>query len=346
MLADYSWDTDEAKLLPADKLPATLQVLAAGVPEALSDTGLRLQLKAVAAAATAKPPAAFDKATAQAAVLKVLGDAKLARANFDIVVNYGAEVTGYLTREKTPERDHLAAAWNMALVVLGADSSLSTTDRLSAISSRVSLAQLDLPKGEPLPEKLLNALRTQVAEADKATTNGYERQSVVSAAAEALSGAGLLDESDTLLKAELQRSHSPYYFMSELAANAKLRGDKAGALSWYEQAYKRSEGPATRLQWGASYVAGIAELAPQDEARMADAAGSVLAELGGIQNAFYERNRRSLERVMVRLSAWNKDHQHDAVVKKLVGQFEAVCGKLPAKDPQKAICEGIAQKKG
>ena len=56
--------------------------------------------------------------------------------------------------------------------------------------------------------------------------------------------------------------------MSELASNAKNRGDAPEALRWYEEAFNKSEGPATRLQWGSSYVNALVDLAPQDEARI------------------------------------------------------------------------------
>lgn len=345
LLASYSWDEDEDKLVSADKVPATLQALAASVPPDYADVALRLQLKAVAATATAKHPAAFDKAAGNAAIAQVLADPKLARANFDIVVNYAGDATGYLTREKTPERDTLASAWNAALVTLSADTTLSTTDRLSALSGRLDLAQLGAAKDAKLPDDLIAAVRTQVAAADQATTNGYERQSVISAGAQALSNAGLLDDSDKLLQAELKRSHSPYYFMLELAGNAKERGDKTTALQWYEKAYNASEGPATRLQWGTTYVSSIVDLAPQDDARLQKATDSILTELGSTKNAFYERNRRSLEKLVHKLVAWNKDQQHNATVKHVLGQLEGVCGKLSAKDPQKPICEGIAKPK-
>ena len=81
-----------------------------------------------------------------------------------------------------------------------------------------------------------------------------------------LGQAGLWKDSDALLKASLTKSHSPYYLMSQLAGNAKKQGRKAEALDWYQKAYESSEGPATRLQWGSSYVSSLVELAPQDEA--------------------------------------------------------------------------------
>jgi thioredoxin-like negative regulator of GroEL len=341
LLADYSWDTDEAKLVPADKVIATLQTLANKAPASVTDVGLRLHLKAIAFAATARTPVTIDKAAGAAAVDKVLADAKLARDDFDILVNYPTDIIAYLSATGTPERTRLVAAWNTALVKLSDDSTISTSDRLSAVTGRVALAELDADTGAALPESLVGDVRSRVAAADKATTNGYERHVVVVAGADALSTAGLLDESDKLLLAELSHSHSPYYLMLELASNAKKRGDKAGALDWYEKAYNGSEGTATRLQWGVNYISSVIDLAPSDDARLDKAATSVLGELGGVKNAFYERNKRYLEKLVTRLNVWNKDGAHDATVKHVYAEIGDVCSKLPAGDPQRPVCEGL-----
>ncbi|MBV8466783.1 MAG: thioredoxin family protein [Burkholderiales bacterium] len=341
LLADYSWDTDESKLVPADKVATTLQTLADYAPAKYASTGLRLRLKAVASAATAKSPVTIDKATALAAVDKVLADAKLARDDFDIVVNYPTDIIAYLSAAHTPERSKLAAAWNAALVKLSDDSTISTSDRLAAVTGRVALAEMDADKGTALPDSLVGDVRSRVAAADRATTNGYERHVVVVAGADALATAGLLDESDKLLLAELSHSHSPYYLMLELAANAKKRGDKAAALDWYEKAYNGSEGTATRLQWGVNYISGVIDLAPTDDARLDKAATSVLGELGSVKNAFYERNTRYLTKLVTRLGEWNKDGTHEATVKHVNSEIGAVCGKLPADDPQRPVCEGL-----
>lgn len=342
MLADYSWDTDGALQVPNDNLAAALQTLAqhAAADHAVAPA-LRLELKAIAAAATARPLLALDKTHGLQAIRKVLADARLARSNFDILVAYPGEITSYLTRPKSPERQQLAQAWDKALAHLTVDTTLSNTDRLSAVDGRVVLAQLDAPKGSALAPALLQTVREQVAAADKATTNGYERQSVISAGADTLTAAGLVAESDQLLQAELKRSPAPYYFMSGLALNAKARGDKATALSWYEQAYNASEGPATRLRWGVSYLNGVMELAPQDEARVEAVAGKVLTELAGVSNAFYGSNRAALQRWATRTAKWNKDGAHDVAVKQVLTQFAGVCSKLPADNEQRATCDGL-----
>ena len=343
LLADYSWDTDDGVLsVTSEKNAVTLQTLAnhAQADHAPAEA-LRLELKAVAAAATEPKSEPIDRAAGLKAVQQVLGNAALARSNFDIIVNYPAEMTHYLSTAGTPERAALTAAWDQTLVTMTSDTSLSTTDRISAVYGRVVLVKLDAPANQPLPAPLLATVREQVALADKNTTNGYERQSVIDNAAETLTAAGLIGESDTLLTAELKRSPAPYYFMSGLARNAAARGDKTAALKWYQQAYDTSKGPATRLRWGVSYVKGVIDLTPQDDTRVTQVAESVLSEAGAIPDAFYGRNRAALERLVTRLDAWNQGKQHDAAVKKVLTQLEGVCAKLPAGDPQHATCQDL-----
>jgi hypothetical protein len=234
----------------------------------------------------------------------------------------------------------LIGEWNTALWRLSDDTSLSMTDRLAAVSSLVSLAKLDVGE-EALADTLLAAVREHVAQADKATTNGYGRHTVVTTAADTLAKAGLLDESDALLKIEMKRSRSPYYLMLQLAANAKLRGDSKLALDWYERAYGAAAGSATRLQWGVNYINAIVDLAPDDEARLERATQSVLKEVGHMQDAFYERNRRSLEKLIGKLTEWNKGQQHQRSAGKVFAQIRGLCSKLPTKDPQRANCESL-----
>jgi len=177
-----------------------------------------------------------------------------------------------------------------------------------------------------------------VARADRATTDLYARQAVIDAAADALAEAGLLDESDALLKSELSRSHSPYYFMVDLAENAKKRGDKSAALGWYARSYAAAEGPATRLQWGVRYVNALIDLSPQDTAAIEQAAQSVIGELDPVPDTFYERNLRGLDRLGQKLSAWGKEPARAAALARIRAQMSDVCAKLPAGDPARAKC--------
>ncbi len=339
MLAYYSWITDEQQLVPKGDLASTLSRLAKACPPDQVETAMRLELQAMAAAASAKGSRPRTDPAAVARVMTVLADARRARANFDLLVYYAGSVTGYLTPAQSAERVRLTTAWNEALDRFITDPGLATDDRLAAVNAKVELARLAIPKGA-LPEPLLMTVRDQAARADRETTDIYARQSAISGAAAVLAEAGLLDESDVLLTQELARSHSPYYFMLGLAANARKRGDNVRALEWAEKAYAEAKGPATRLQWGVGYIKALIAAAPQDAARIERAAGQVIGELEATPETFYDRNQRALERLGKELAAWNKNRKHDASLQRIGAQMASVCAKLPATDPARATCAG------
>ncbi|MCU6435469.1 thioredoxin fold domain-containing protein [Undibacterium sp. Jales W-56] len=337
LLADYSWDDPEQKLVNNKDVAITLFRLAELCPAGPNAT--RLYLKALSVSANTPPAqAGIDKAAALDRLIKALADPRLARDNMDVVTSVPGELLEYLSTPKTDARGKLMVAMNAALLQLADDTTLSKTDRLAAVNGLATLAKLDNAKPDA---SFLKDVQKRIVQIEQATTDAYERQSVVNAAAHAYGSAGLLDESDNLLKAELKRSHSPYYFMSSLASNAKKRGDKAAAVNWYEQAYNAAKGPATRLQWGSSYVSGLTELAPTEDARIEKAAQSVLAEIGTTENAFYERNRAYLDRMGKKLLEWNKDGKHQASFQKVRTQLDGICAKLPASDPQRAACQSV-----
>jgi thiol-disulfide isomerase/thioredoxin len=343
MLAFYSWDTDEQQVVPKAQVPALLKQLAAACPTRFGDTATRLQLKALAAS-DGKQPA--DAALRQE-VLQLLADPARARTHMDVLGNQAAEITRALSASGTPERAQLVERYDAALKTLAQDATLSRADRLTAQLARVELVRIDLPKnGTPtLPPALLAEVREHVARDDREISNGYERQAVITTGAYVLRQAGQIDASDALLKANLVKSHSPYYLMSSLGSNAKARGDTEGALRWYEQAYQRSEGPATRLQWGASYLTALVDMAPQDSARIERAAQQVFKDAAAQPNAFYERSARSLQRVGNKLAGWAAPaaghRDAEAVVKRLQTQLDGVCRQIPAADPQRAVCDGL-----
>ncbi len=342
LLAFYSFDTDQQQLVPKDGVPALLKQLADACPADQTEIATRLRLKALAAVDSDKAPAQPD-AAAQATLLKVLADAPTARAYMDVLTNYATDITRALSAKGTSQRAELLAAFDAALKRFEADTTLSRADRLTALISQVELAAIDTPKGTKpqLSEALIADIRAHTARVDREITDGFERQAVITSAAYLLERAGLGAESDTLLKANLAKSHSPYYLMSSLAGNAKARGDKVEALNWYEQAFDKSEGPATRLQWGASYLNALVELGPQEEARIEKAASQLFAEAAKQPDAFYERSGRSLQRVGTKLQAWNKGGAHSAAMKRLQTQLDGVCGALDANDPKRANCAAL-----
>lgn len=345
LLGFYSWETDEQQLVPAAQRPALLAKLAAASQGVDEETATRLWLKALAASDGGKG-LTVDAALRQR-VDTLLRDAGEARVQVDVLTNNGDDIVRSLTPAAGPERQALVARLEAALKRFEADASLSRADRLQALLARVELARLDVAKTELQPRldgALLNEVKAHAARADREITDGYERQAVITSAAFLLGRAGLWSESDALLKSSLAKSHSPYYLMSQLGGNARKQGRKDEALRWYEEAFNKSEGPATRLQWGANYLAALVELAPQDAARIEKAASQLFAEAGQDKGAFYERSARSLQKVGGQLVAWNAAGRHDASLDRLRAQLAPVCAAQDAAD--KAVCDGLLRKKG
>jgi thioredoxin-like negative regulator of GroEL len=340
LLASYAWDTDEGQLVAADRVASTLVALAKACPSRYRASSDRLALRAITATAAGRGTVNVDRAHALARVQSVLGDAARARAQFDVLVDWAPVIAGALTDPGSTERKALIEHWDERLASFAVDNGLSTADRLDALGTRAELQKLADP-GAPVAPALREAIRAAAAQADRDTTDRFERQAVISSATDALSAAGLDADSDALLKAELSRSASPYYQMVELAVNARKRGDSAAALDWYEKAYAAAQGPATRLQWGARYVIALTELAPARDERVRQAVTRVIDDLDPAPETFYGRNRVALEKLGAALQDWNSAHAHDAAVKDAASKMGIVCGKLAEVAPERAVCSGL-----
>jgi hypothetical protein len=157
---------------------------------------------------------------------------------------------------------------------------------------------------------LLADVRDQAARADREITDGYERQAVIAAAAYLLRHADLPDEADALLLRNLAKSHSPYYLMTGWPRTRQSAAIRRPRLRWHREAFEKSEGPATRLQWGARYVGALVKFAPHDEAEIGRVAGQLLDEAAAQPNVFYERSARSLRRVSTQLRDWSRNGAH------------------------------------
>jgi len=343
LLAFYSWESDEQQLVAKAELPATLARLAAASPGGLNGDGeatTRLWLKALAASDDGKGLKADDALRQR--VNKVLADAREVRTQADVLSGGAADIVRTLEDELSPRRAPLVAAYDAALKKLEADATLSRGDRMGALIARIDLARLEEPKDNAhpkMPAALLAEAREHVARADREITDGYERQAVITAAAYALGRAGLWADAEVLLRGNLAKSHSPYYLMSQLGSHARKQGKKDEALRWYAEAFNKSQGPATRLQWGAGYLSALVDLAPQDAARIERVAAQLLREAAGDSGAFEGRSVKSLQRAGSKLLAWNGEGKQAAVMKRLQAQLDGLCAKADAGD--RPACEKL-----
>jgi thioredoxin-related protein len=344
LLAYYSWEGDDDQLVKPDAAATTMQKLAQSCPASERESASRLTLLAIAAAAEAseksKKAAPLSRADALASLQSILARPELVREHYDLIAQYAEPLVTFTTAAKSTERKQLVESMNATLDRLAQDSTMPNAARVWVVAAKVDVARIDNKSG-PLPEALLAQVREQAAWADRSTPDIEERQSVITAAGSMLADAGLLDESDALLTAELTRSHSPYYYMLGLAANARKRKTPEGnvaAIDWARQAYEASKGPATRLQWGGAYVNALIEFAPKDAARIETVSAGIIDEAAQMPDGFSGRSRRSLERLSDRLRKWNGSYRNDAVLAKLHDKMAAVCTSPAVEAGDRAAC--------
>ncbi len=347
LLAYYSWGTDaDGRALPqAQRLPA-LRTLAARCPADLPGECARLffeYLDAAAAESTPDKPAldGLERANARRQLLALLASPAVQATTVDHLLYGAKDVVELLSSPGSPERRELTRTWGAALDQVGAPANaarLSAPEQLLLLRARVMLARLDAPDA-PLPPALLDEARRAVAEVDRQTTDGYARQAAINAAANLYWEAGLTDDANTLLTAELEKSKSPYYFMLDLADLSAKAGRKQEAVQWLARAYAGAKGPATRFQWGYNYLVGMLEMTPEDTAGIERAGLAVLGELDGSPDAFYQRTRMRLEQLDARLLEWGSSGEAAKVVATLRARTHQICEKLPADDPGRRSCE-------
>jgi thiol-disulfide isomerase/thioredoxin len=347
LLAYYSWDSDvDGRALPEEQRLPTLRTLAGRCPAELPGECTRLFFEYLNAASDASTPGrpAFDgleRADARRRLLALLSNGAVHPANVDNLLYGAKDVASLLSDPGTAERRELTRAWAAALDRIGAQANaLSAPERLLLVRARVVLARLDAPDA-PLPPALLDEARQAVAAVDANTSDSYARQAAINAAANLYWEAGLTDEANTLLTAELEKSKSPYYFMLDLADLAEKAGRKQDAVQWLARAYEGAKGPATRFQWGYNYLVGMLEMTPEDTAGIERAGLAVLGELDGAPDAFYQRTRMRLEQLDTRLLEWGRDGDAARVVATLRARTRQICDKLPVDDPGRRRCESF-----
>jgi tetratricopeptide (TPR) repeat protein len=173
-----------------------------------------------------------------------------------------------------------------------------------------------------------------------AEQNPFVRSGLVNAALNILEDTGDYPGAYKIAHDEIARASAPYYYKADLAEIAEKMGRKDEALTLLDEAYRESQGPATRFQWGAIYVSGLLRMAPKDSQRIEEAGSAVLGELDG-PDRIYRRARARLERLDGELRAWNEAAKgaHGDVLQGLRGRMQQICVKIPDSDAARSSCD-------
>ncbi|PPV06776.1 thioredoxin family protein [Xanthomonas bromi] len=335
VLGDYDWGTDD-RLIKPDHAAEVFTRLSTSAPQ----PALQRSFALAAIRAAERPPAASP---AHRKLLEaVLADPPEVRANVGTLSYMPARLITAASNDPGV-RATLSNALIQALDKAYADTSLPIPDRLGTVYPRIQLARL--AKGQPtepgakgpkppLPNDVVDLVHQRVQWATDTAKTDEERQSTISTAAALLSEVGDSSGAEQLLLAELSRSKTHYYYMSELADLAEQRGDKKTALSWLKKAYESAQGPATRVQWGVMYVDGLIRLSPDDTAGIESATTQVIGELADQPDGYRQRTRQRFATLGTALKTWSKQHHREgsAVLARLQQKMQSSCDSKNAND--------------
>jgi hypothetical protein len=269
----------------------------------------------------------------------LLQQPSLAPRIVDLLRYPGDELLLAARRALPGDLEALRTNWVALLLLDARDPSVSPGLQLNSVGGALRVQQ-GLAAG-PLPASLMDEARSLTAARLAQYPAGFARSGVVNGASIVYAEIGDRAAARRLLEREARTSKTPHYYLSDLADLAEAEGGRAEALTLFEQAYAKAQGPASRFQWGALYVQALLRLAPHDAKRIETATLAVLGELDG-RDRLYTRSRVRLVRLDAGLRGW-ADGQvgAPAVLVKLRARMRPICVRYPATDPARGVCDGF-----
>ena len=265
----------------------------------------------------------------------ILSSSSLTLASWDSLAYYMEEILA-LPMIDDAHKVTLAALWANSIFDLRFDEALSKAEKLAGWVPKLQLATRG---DQPLEEDLQKLLRAELKAADEATPDSFERQSVINQISHIYREAGLVNDAKGLLLAELEKSASPYYFMSGLGSLAEKADNFDEALAWRKRAYENSVGVATRFQWGANYVLAMIRLAPEDHQAIAVRASALLSEFDVPGELFAGRNFRTLKRLNENLRSWRQEQKPETLA--FEPEVEKLCDDQKEASLQQQNCRSL-----
>lgn len=248
-----------------------------------------------------------EKNQALQTLLSILSDEDQVLANIDYMVFYAQDFVPMIT-SADENRQRLTQAWTTAMDKVRFSSALSSAEQLATWYPQLYLYWINDPEVKALPELVEQAVVAHINDMDE-KTKGDARQTVINKSYQVLQAAHLYDESRQVLIQEIEKSHSPYYFMSGLASLEEELENNEQAVQWLQRAYRESKGAATRFQWGVEYVDGLTRIMPENKEKIIAVTDSLLRELNSPYDVFSGRNFGRLQTLVAVLKGWKNKTQ-------------------------------------
>lgn len=346
-LAFNAWwleELDEKELAErADQLTRAADLCNASAIEAarlnIFTGGLRAKAEASAIGRGASPSAELRNAVlAVTQVLKQSGtNATLADALQGLRAEFFNAAKALGIETYVPLRD----AYVRAMDAEADDANLAEADRLAALRTKL-IALRTLSADNRIPADVVDAVRQRVNQSLAASHIPYVRSGILNSTLNIYNELELYQQAYDLIKTELPKASAPYYLKADLADFAEKLGRNDEALQWWDEAYRESQGAATRFQWGQNYVSALIRLRPNDADRIRSLTTRVLLELKG-SDRIYRRVRLRLKTMDADLRRWNENANgaHTKILQALHTEMQGVCAEIPAAEEAYSSCRNF-----
>jgi thiol-disulfide isomerase/thioredoxin len=237
---------------------------------------------------------------------------------FDLLVGLDDSIITLVKEQGATFADVFRTRWVQTMQVAADDERFGDADRLLALASSLGATQALTPD-HTIPAPVRQAALDRIQRALGAEGDRYKRNDLVNAAGILYDELGEEDTARAMYLKELPNTHTPYYYMSHLAAIAEKQGRPQEALDWLSKAYVAAEGPSTHLRWGSAYLRALIRLAPNDSEAIRAVALQVATDAS--PDVVAGRSRGYIAQISKALDAWANTPQRRAVAAEVEARF-------------------------
>jgi len=344
-LAYHAFGLEDDGIFDSAKLQSAFENAARSCPAELEKERARLSVRAAAEAAKAQSAAIESGAKADKAlsvlivrVNEVLGDKEIALANADVLRSlpgaFFAAARNTVPQVAPTLRERYMAVADAAT----ANTSFAPADQLAAQLMKITASKAYAADGK-VPTDVRSVALATASKMLEAPQEPYVRAGVVNSAINIYIALDEWERARDLLALEAKTSNTPHYYIGDLADVEEHLGNDERALELWAEAYEKAQGPASRFQWGYSYLDALLRLTPDDTARIEQAGLAVTAELDG-PNRIHRRTLARLNRLDGKLHDWSTTPAREAVYAKLRTSVLQACAKSPG---EAQGCQGFGK---
>lgn len=343
-LAYNGWDADPR--VRTQDLLESLELARQRCPPTSTLERDRLTVLAADRGARAERAALDAGRPASGRLTQQLRDVEALLANPDRALAAGAALVAlgedfFVVERKLNARglDALRTRWHALMDAIETDARFDDATRLLGAAARVQAAKALDADGKLPPDVAARARATL----DRFLARDYPadaRAGIVNSASWALLLLGDDERLRRLLEEQIRTSKTPYYYLPDLADLEERAGNEAAALTLLERGYREAQGPATRFQWGALYVAGLLRISPDDEPRIREATLALIEELAG-PDRIHARARSRLGRLHDSLQQWAGKTKNAPTLAAIGERWTKICAALPPTDEVRRECPAL-----